>query len=299
MNNEPKIGLVTVLYNGIEVLEGFFESLVKQTYKNYILYVIDNSPDDLALDEAKQLASKFDIPSEFINNNANLGVAKGNNQGTIKAIEDGYSHILFINNDTEFESTLFQKILDGLADNHCDMIVPKMYYYDVPKKIWCAGGEFRKFYGFHTRHFGENDIDIGQFEEVKEIDYAPTCCMLIKKEVFDQIGYMDEKYFVYSDDADFCYRALKQNIKLYYLPNAHIWHKVSTSTGGSQSDFSTYYANRNLIYFSKKHSNIFLWIYILGFYQVKFFLKLLLGKFSFKQFKLAQKAYIDGVKIDV
>lgn len=297
MNIEPKIGLVTVLYNGIEVLEGFFESLAKQTYKNYVLYVIDNSPNEDTLNEAKRLSENYLIPSEFIYNNANLGVAKGNNQGIFKAMEDFCSHICLINNDVEFEEDLLKKLLDGLNENACDMIVPKMYYFDEPKKIWCAGGKFRKWNGFNTKHFGENDIDIGKFEETKRIDYAPTCCMLIKKEVFEEVGYMDEKYFVYSDDADFCYRALKQNVKLYYLSSTRLWHKVSSSTGGSESDFSIFYAHRNLIYFSKKHTNFLFFMYILFFYQIKFIAKFFLRKFSFKQFLLAQKAYFSGIKL--
>ena len=77
MNKRPKIGLVTVLYNGIEVLEDFFVSLNNQTYKNFTLYVIDNSPDDNTLNEAIKLSNKFNIDSVFINNNDNCGVAKG------------------------------------------------------------------------------------------------------------------------------------------------------------------------------------------------------------------------------
>jgi len=291
-----KTGIITVLYNGKNVLHGFFESLSRQTFKNYILYVIDNSPNDEAIEEAKRLADYHKIPVEFIKNDDNYGVAKGNNQGIQKALTANCEYILLLNNDTEFENELIEKLFIGINESLCDMITPKIFYYDDPKKIWCAGGEFRKLYGFHTKHFGEGETDNGQFGEIKKIDYAPTCCMLIKKSVFDEIGYMDEKYFVYSDDADFCFRALKKNLVLIFLPNAHLWHKVSTSTGGRQSDFSTFYANRNLIYFSKKHSNIFLLSYILIFYQIKYLSKLILNKFSFKQFRIAQIAYFNGIR---
>ena len=93
MNNNSKIGLVTVLYNSVEVLEGFFQSLSKQTFKNFILYVIDNSPNDDALNEAKRLATIYNVPSEFINNNANLGVAKGNNQGIELSLKNNCDYV--------------------------------------------------------------------------------------------------------------------------------------------------------------------------------------------------------------
>lgn len=298
MIDDSKIGIVTVLYNEKHVLQGFMESLAAQTFKRFILYVIDNSENNEAIDETKRLSSLLNIETIFTKNNTNLGVAKGNNQGIMQAIDQKCSHVLLINNDTEFEDRLVEKLLWGMDENSCEMIVPKMYYYGKGKKIWCAGGDFNKLYGFHTRHYGENEIDNGQYSTSKQIDYAPTCCMLINKCVFDEIGYMDEKYFVYSDDADFCYRSLEKKIKLFYFANATLYHKVSSSTGGSQSNFSIYYANRNLIYFSKKHCNLYLFIYILIFYQIKYFIKLFpLRRFTFKQFKLVQKAYFSGLNL--
>ena len=110
MNKRPKIGLVTVLYNGIEVLEDFFVSLNNQTYKNFTLYVIDNSPDDNTLNEAIKLSNKFNIDSVFINNNDNCGVAKGNNQGIEKILENDCEYVLLLNNDIEFSQNTIEHI---------------------------------------------------------------------------------------------------------------------------------------------------------------------------------------------
>ena len=146
MTNEPKIGLVTVLYNSIEVLEDFFQSLVNQSYKNFILYVIDNSPNDDVLNEAIRLSNKFNINSVFINNNANLGVAKGNNQGIEQSLKDNCEYVLLLNNDIEFAQDTIKDLVEYTVKNDVSIIVPKIHYHNT-NKIWTAGGHISKLKG--------------------------------------------------------------------------------------------------------------------------------------------------------
>lgn len=253
MRNEPKIGLVTVLYNGIEVLEGFFESLGKQTYKNYILYVIDNSPDDIALNEAKRLSSEFKINSVFIKNNDNFGVAKGNNQGIKQGLEDECEYVLLLNNDIEFPENTIGDMVNYTIEHKEQILVPKIYYHGT-NKLWMAGGHISKWKGI-TPHRGFEEEDIGQYDTIEYVDYAPTCFMLIDKNVFSEVGFMDESYFVYYDDSDFIWRANKKGFKVLYYPKVAIEHKVSFSTGGAESPFTIYYFTRNRIYFIYKNFN--------------------------------------------
>ena len=101
-------------------------------------------------------------------------------------------------------------------------------------------------------HYGYNKPDSPEYNVAKYISYAPTCFMMIAKEVYDRIGYTDEQYFAYYDDTDFVWRATKAGFKLLYEPSLHILHKVSSSTGGN-SPFYVYYSNRNKIYFIRKN----------------------------------------------
>lgn len=290
---EQKIGLVTVLYNGIEVLQGFFESLSKQTYHNYILYVIDNSPNDDALTEAKKLSNSFGINSVFINNNDNLGVAKGNNQGIIQSLENDCDYVLLLNNDIEFSENTIKDMVIYAEENNEKIIVPKIYYYGT-NKLWMAGGYFSKYKG-STPHRGEGEEDNGQYDEIIYTEYAPTCFMLITKDVFSKVGFMDEKYFVYYDDSDFVWRANKKGYKVVYLPETIIQHKVSFSTGGEESLFSIYYTTRNRIYFIKKNFNFFYKLTSLCFFYatrvVKYFL------YSNEQKKSLLNGLKDGRKL--
>ena len=293
LNNKPKIGLITVLYNSKEVLKDFFQSLANQTYKNYILYVIDNSPNDNTLNEAIKLSDKFNINSIFINNNDNFGVAKGNNQGIEQALQDECEYILLLNNDIVFNQNTIENLVDYTVKNDISIIVPKIYYHNT-NKLWMAGGYISKFKGT-SPHRGDLEEDIGQYENIEAVEYTPTCFMLINKKVFDKVGLMDEKYFVYYDDSDFIYRANIQGFKIIYFPKAIVYHKVSVSTGGSESLFSIYYVNRNRLYFIRKNFSFMYKNISLSYFFFTRFIKYF--SFNKEQRKTLIKGILDSFKL--
>ncbi len=247
-----KLGLVTVLYNSDDVLEGFFKSVASQSYTDYVLYIVDNSPSSATRSLLKQLNTQFKITGiTHIENEINTGVAAANNTGIKKAFEDGCTDFIILNNDIVFEDVnTFATLVDIANNNIADIIAPKIYYYGT-KKIWYAGGSFNKWKG-GIKHFGDRQEDKGLYDKPAYVSYAPTCFVYIKGEVFKKTGLMDETYFVYCDDLDFMYRALQHGFRLYYLPNPFIFHKISSSTGGTLSAFGIYYVTRNRIFFVRK-----------------------------------------------
>ncbi len=254
-----KIGIVTVLYNSQTVLDEFFETLNRQTYKDFILYVVDNKSPDNSLQRSKDLARKTTFHTIFIENDDNYGVAKGNNIGIKAALKDGCDYVLLSNNDIRLEDDTISSLMESVCREKAMLAVPKIYYYGT-NKIWCAGGEFTKYSGM-TRHYNVKEEDNGQCDTSKIVPYSPTCFMIIAKEVFSKIGIMDEKYFVYFDDTDFMYRAFKANIHLHYFPNSRLEHKESVSTG-HMSPFSIYYSTRNILLFNWKFRSKLYFFYI-------------------------------------
>ncbi|SEM54348.1 hypothetical protein SAMN04487902_101383 [Prevotella sp. ne3005] len=249
------IGIVTVLYNSAPVLEEYFSTLDIQTYKVFILYVIDNKSSDNSLAEAERLSETVGFKTIILPQPENWGVAKGNNIGIKAALKDKCDYVLLSNNDVVLEKDTIENLLKGHIDNNASLSVPKIYYWNTDKIIWAAGGYFR-LTDCSSRHYGMRKPDQGQFDKVRQIGYAPTCFMLINKSVFNDVGFMDETYFVYYDDSDFIWRAVRKDRgKVYYIPSSLLWHKESFSTGGSQSDFSIYYLARNRMYFAHKHFN--------------------------------------------
>jgi GT2 family glycosyltransferase len=292
MKYSEKIGIVTVLYKSETVVEDFFLTLNEQSYNNFILYVVDNKSPDGSLEKSKYLALRCNFQTRFIENSDNYGVAKGNNQGIEAALSEACDFVLLSNNDVVLRPDAIEKLYFGLKETNADMAVPKIYFYNT-KLIWAAGGKFTKYNG-STKHFGNRNIDNGDFEKSRRVDYAPTCFMLICRNIFETIGLMDEKYFVYYDDTDFMYRSKKKQKILFYIHDSVIEHKESTSTG-IRSDFSEYYMMRNRIYFAKKHRRFFFLFYIeniLFHYLFRFF------KISnIRKWRLLLKAIYDGYKL--
>lgn len=290
------IGIVTVLYNSESVLEDYFKSLSEQTFKNFTLYVVDNlSPDD-SLNRTYYLTEiyKDSFKTVVIENSQNDGVAKGNNIGIQKALDDGCVYILLSNNDVVFKDNTINLLKNQLESKNLDMIVPKLYFYDEPL-LWYAGGKFKYFSGTIAQ-FGYLRKEEPKDNIYKLTEYAPTCFMLIRGGLFDEIGLFDEKYFVYYDDTDWVYRCKKSKKKLGYFPDAVVRHKESTSTGGMKSDFYIKIAFRNQVYFcnknfSKIHFLTVLLANILHYFIAKFW------KYDSRQRKLLLNAYKDGFKM--
>ncbi len=250
MHSHPKIGIVTVTYNSEHVLPDFFQSLWAQTHENFILYAVDNASKDASV---ALLRAEQDPRLRVVANTTNVGVAEGNNIGIRAALADSCETVLLLNNDVEFPEDLLFRLQAGLSQHACEMTTGKMLYYEPNDTIWCAGGEFRVARFWAVVHYGLNQQDQGQFNSPRKVTYTPTCCLLAKATVFERVGLMDSKYFVYTDDVDFLYRCLKAHISLWYLPAALLYHKVSSLTGGDTSDFSVRFMTRNRLYFLRKH----------------------------------------------
>jgi GT2 family glycosyltransferase len=284
------VGVVTVTYNSAAVIGQFVESLLRQTYQDYRLYVVDNASSDSTLE---LLAHYSDPRIMIIRNRTNVGVAEGNNVGIKAALNEGSTSVLLINNDTVFGPEVISTLHEGLRKYVCDMIVPKILYFEPADKIWSAGGRFSRLRG-RSKHLGFNKKDDGQFDAPREVRYAPTCCMLIRSKVFERAGMMDPSYFVYFDDADFCLRAHRAGFRLVYAPDTQLFHKVS-SLIGHRSDTCLRYVTRNHVYFVLKNFRSWQNLYYLPICQAHIFLRCLLAKDIAKAFVIAQTAFWEGI----
>lgn len=294
MANRDLIGVVTVTYNSESVLADFLSCIWQQEYREFLLFAVDNASQDHTLCILRDCK---DERLRIIANQGNQGVAEGNNQGVRAAIQEGCASILLLNNDTEFDSTLIARLVAGMGVNHVEMTCPKIMYYDEPTRIWAAGGAFQPWLGYRCIHTGEDEIDHGQWDRARLVSYVPTCCVLIQREVFERVGLMDERYFVYVEDADFMYRAKKAGIRLMYLPEAMLLHKVGRLTGGEDSPFSIQYGTRNRIFFLLKHFGLTCTLPWIAVCQVYFFLQFLSGRKGRAWLSLKQSALRSSLEI--
>lgn len=248
-----KIGIVTVTYNSETVLSDFVRCLKAQDHQDFILYVVDNRSSDASADVIEHLCQEQGLACRILRNDANLGIACGNNQGIRLALEDGCDPVLIANNDIEFQPDTFSRILDIQRERPNDLILPKVVFHDSPSIIWCAGGKLSKLRGV-PRTAGYREPDGPSYSVPGYTKYGPTCFLFIPAKVFCEVGLMDEDYFVYLDDSDFVTRAMKAGHRIYYTPEPQIEHKISVSTGGAESPFTIYQISKNTILFLHKNN---------------------------------------------
>ena len=297
-----KIGVVTVTYNSDKVLQPFLSDLFAQSFHNFNLYVIDNASEDKTL---KILDDLNDNRVNQIRNHSNIGVAAANNIGIKKALEDKCSHILILNNDIEFSNSLFKDMLVSIKKENCSMMTPKIMYHSDKDIIWYAGGGFKKSNGYLPYHTGFNENIKNNNYQSLYVDYASTCCLLIKKDVFETIGYMDEKYFVYFDDTDFLFRVKKEGVhKIYYDSQITLFHKVGSLTKSLTKEFERSYRThfflkqniRNHIYFLRKIGSLYSYLFCLFLFfknNLRFLLSSRIKK-DFSTFLIINKSYFQG-----
>jgi GT2 family glycosyltransferase len=285
-----KIGVVTVLFNSSTVLPEFFASLERQEMREFHVWAVDNASADDSVEQCRAHAETVTV----IANATNIGVAAGNNQGIRAALDAGCEYVLLLNNDVEFGPELFSQLLDGITANQCQMTAPMMYYFDRPRVIWSGGGKYQPLLGYRCYHLFDGVEDTGQFTQPYRAQHAPTCCVLFARSVFETVGLMDERYFVYHDDTDFMLRCWKAGLKLYMLPQASLLHKVSSLTGGGESDFSLRLGTRNRIFMTTKFLGRMLaapYAVCLG---VTYLLRHVLGKDSRQKHALKQRSLREG-----
>jgi hypothetical protein len=225
-----------------------------------------------------------------------VGIAEADNQGINAALADGCDYVLFLNNDVEFEPETFAVLVAELEALDCDLLAPKILFEDRIH-IWTAGGTLSALKGYLAAHRGEGEIDRGQFDTAMRIRFAPGCCILVRRRVFDRIGTMDAKYFVYHEDADFLFRAWRAGLTMCYTPRARIFHKVSALTGGSTSPFTVRYNARGHVYFMLKNLGVIRCLFYLPALQLRMMMKVLFRTISWNEFLIRQRAFFEGIAV--
>ena len=225
--------VIVLNWNGLADTRACLRSLEPACDHATVVLVVDNGSSD---GSPKAIRDEFPR-ARVLETGRNLRFAGGNNAGIRAALASGAERIMLLNNDTTVE-TEFLGAMSATLDawEGAGIVAPKILYHDAPDRIWYAGGEISCWTGT-MRHRGIRERDDGRFDRAGETAYASGCCFLVKREVVERIGMLDETYYMYTEDADFCMRARRAGFRVVYEPRARVMHKVSVSAGGHLSAF--------------------------------------------------------------
>lgn len=240
------VSLITVNYNQSLVTRDLLLSLRKVTYPAIEIIVVDNgSPSDTPE------ILKVEFPEiVLIESKENLGFAGGNNLGLNVANGE---FCLFINNDTEVEPDFLEPLVERFKSNpEIGMMSPKIKFHHTPDTIQYAGYSPINQITLRQHLIGYCQVDKGQFDEGGFTFAAHGAAMMVPAKVIDQVGPMDEVFFLYYEEHDWCERIKKAGYKVYFEPASVVWHKESLSTG-KESPLKIYYIARNRILYARRN----------------------------------------------
>lgn len=211
--------------------------------------VIDNGSADASVNQLTQeMPALFDI---LLPLPQNLGFAGGVNVGIQFARQRGAGSVLLLNNDTVVaENSIFHLAVALVVDRRAAISGPLIYYAADPTRFWRIAARESRWLPIPIEVTGRDRAV--QQDTPFSVDYVTACCMLLRSNVIDQVGLFDERFFMYSEDSDYCRRARNLGFSIYCVPRAKIWHKVSLSANRDKPAMR-YMTNWARVQFHRKH----------------------------------------------
>ncbi|OAO76716.1 glycosyltransferase family 2 protein [Anoxybacillus flavithermus] len=245
---DKDVAIIILNWNAYDDTFECLKSLEHLTYPYFHVFLVDNDSQDDSFKKLQQnyKEGKFNLDITFIQIGANLGFAGGNNVAIKEAYEQGYQYFWMLNNDTVVDPNALTPLVEALeADRQIGIVGSKIYYYGT-NRVWFAGGEVNKWTG-KTRHIGYKQMDTGQYNNSKEVDYITGCSLFFSRRLLEDIGYMTEDYFLYYEETEWNIRAKQKGWSIVYVPESVVYHKVSAASGGENniSPHAYYYFIRN------------------------------------------------------
>ncbi len=247
--SSPSVAIIILNWNGKEDTLECLSTVVLVEYPNYEIIVVDNGSTDDSVDAISKRYPAITI----LQTGANLGYAGGNNFGIRWALDHGTDFIILLNNDTIVAQDLIIKFVDAYKLLPVDSVLgAKIYFYDKPDTIWFAGGKWNSQRSCFE-HLGFGQKDSAEFNNYFAVDYITGCALFSSSATFRDVGLLDDNLFLTYEETDWCYRAQEKKHKCIFVPEAKLWHKVSSSFGGADSPLVAYFMQRNLLLWAKRH----------------------------------------------
>ncbi len=246
--SEPHVAILTVTTNAGGHLGAYFDALERVSYSNLSLWLVDNA----SLDGSAGLAAQRAPSATVLVNTANLGFTGACNRGLTAILEDGRAdYVLFLNDDTEARPGFLGPLV-ALAGPRT-MVAPATLLKDSPGRLDDSAGDFDWWRGtWKTKTLGLPATVAGSYPHAVEV--ANLSCLLVPVGAFGDVGLLDDNFFVYYDDTDFCRRAQDRGYQIILEPASQVEHRKGATLGGQLSPVGCYYLTRNRPYLIWKHA---------------------------------------------
>jgi GT2 family glycosyltransferase len=196
---------------------------------------------------------------QLIELDTNRGYAGNNNVGIKAALDEGADWVLVLNEDTIVAPDCLSRLIEvGRRDPSIGIVGPLVYHHDEPNIIQSAGGVFDKYW--NSSHIGQNEMDLGQFSKPIEVDWVTGCAIMLRCDAIDEIGVLDDRFFYYWEETEWCLRARQYGWRVVHVPQAKIWHKGVQRDYRPSPDVAYYNTRNRFLLLSKHQAPLVAWI---------------------------------------
>jgi GT2 family glycosyltransferase len=243
MTRYPHVGIVVINWKRPDCTVACLDSLAALDYPSYQVVVVNNGSEN---GFGELLRDRF--PAVLvIENGRNVGFARGNNIGIEHLLRSGADYVLLLNDDTEVAPDLLGMMVQAAEeDSRIGIVGPKIYYYDQPDVIWSAGGAVDRF--GQASHLRVDEHDDGSAQTARDVDYVTGCAMLVRRTLIDRVGVLDERFFAYFEETEWCVRARRAGFRVVYVSQARMWHKLKAETRGHSTLYQYLMSRNRLLY---------------------------------------------------
>lgn len=259
------IAVIIVNWNGKDDTISCLGSLQKINLMGHriSIIVVDNGSTD---DSVRVVKESFPSISVIVTGK-NLGFTGGNNVGIQKALEIGVDLIWLLNNDTFVDRQVlsFTSVFDDVQVGACGSKIyfapGHEFHHDRYKEnergrvFWYAGG-LVDWNNMYAAHRGVDEVDNGQYDKIIETSFITGCSFVVRREVVEKVGMLDDRYYLYLEDLDWNIRIQKVGFKTLYVPTSVVWHVNAGSSGRPGNPIHEYYFTRNRLLLGMRYAPI-------------------------------------------
>jgi len=248
-----KVSIVILHYDHGDILTECLESCRGITFPNFEIILVLNGQKAI---RNWQVVRNNEYPDValVIENMENHGYARANNIGMQEALRRGAGYVLLLNDDTVVSRDFLDILLESFKNRDAVGVVgPRIYYHHAHDRICPTGVRFepeQASFSFLPTPEREKEND----SNIMESDFITGCAALVSRDVLEQVGMLDEDFFLYWEDADWGLRVKKAGLKNLIVTRAHVWHRLSVSMGGDDSAFKIYHKTRSHLLFASRHA---------------------------------------------
>ncbi len=240
-------------YNSGASLADCLASLERSDARDLPVLIVDNASTDGSLDDLT-IRDNLDV----LRLSHNGGFAAGINAGVRVLLKRSVERVLLLNPDTCVGEGFLEPLQRAL-DEGAAIAGPKLLLPGQPARVWCAGGDVT--FGLNmTRLRGHRSIDRGQFNDPCDVTFLPATVWLLSRSVWTVLGELDERFFCYLEDVDYCIRATGAGNRIRYEPRSVVVHVGSFASGGGYTPLRKYLNALGSCALLRKHGNLRRWL---------------------------------------